>query len=200
MRFLGLDERRDAMIVVPSTYRPEKPAPFALMLHGASNGPRLGLRPFAPHAEREGMILLAPHSREYSWDAVVGGYGPDVESIDRALAKVFTEFNVDPNHLGVAGFSDGASYALSIGLINGDLFTHVMAFSPGFVVPGERRGEPEVFIAHGVEDNVLPIESTSREIVPRLENEGYDVEYIEHEGRHEARPEEAALAVRWFLG
>jgi predicted esterase len=34
--------------------------------------------------------------------------------------------------LAVSGFSDGASYALSIGPANGDLFTHVMAFSPGF--------------------------------------------------------------------
>ncbi len=31
------------------------------------------------------------------------------------------------------GFSDGASYALSLGVPNGDLFTHIVAFSPGFM-------------------------------------------------------------------
>lgn len=32
-----------------------------------------------------------------------------------------------------AGFSDGASYALSLGLPNGNLFSHIVAFSPGFM-------------------------------------------------------------------
>ena len=34
-----------------------------------------------------------------------------------------------------SGFSDGASYALSLGAANGDLFTHIAAFSPGFMRP-----------------------------------------------------------------
>lgn len=44
---------------------------------------------------------------------------------------------IDPAHVAIGGFSDGASCALSLGLVNGDLFTHVMAFSPGLVVADE---------------------------------------------------------------
>ncbi len=55
------------------------------------------------------------------------------------------------------GFSDGASYALSIGLTNGDLFTHVVAFSPGFASPVTYTGKPPVFVSHGTHDEVLPI-------------------------------------------
>src|SRR3712207_7974813 len=51
-----------------------------------------------------------------------------------------------------AGFSDGASYALSLGIPNGDLFTHLVAFSPGFAAPDGQRGHPRVFVGHGVDD------------------------------------------------
>jgi predicted esterase len=40
------------------------------------------------------------------------------------------------------GFSDGASYALSLGLANGDLFTHVLGFSPGFMRVPRHVGRP----------------------------------------------------------
>jgi phospholipase/carboxylesterase len=33
----------------------------------------------------------------------------------------------------LGGFSDGASYALSLDLTNGDLFASLIAFSPGFI-------------------------------------------------------------------
>jgi hypothetical protein len=43
-----------------------------------------------------------------------------------------------------------------LGLINGDLFTHVMAFSPGFLVADRRDGRPAIFISHGTPDAILP--------------------------------------------
>lgn len=60
-------------------------------------------------------ILLAPDSRGRTWDFILGDYGPDVRFIDRALDHVFKRYNVHPGHIGIAGFSDGASYALSLG-------------------------------------------------------------------------------------
>jgi len=45
------------------------------------------------------------------------------------------------------GFSDGASYALSVGITNGDLFTHVIAFSPGFVAPARQQETISVYLA-----------------------------------------------------
>ena len=38
---------------------------------------------------------------------------------------------IDPSRIAMAGFSDGASYSLSVGLANGDLFSAVFGFSPG---------------------------------------------------------------------
>jgi phospholipase/carboxylesterase len=156
---------------------------------------------WAPFAERTGTILLAPESQHGgAWDVMVGGFGSDVAMIDEELAWVFDRIRVDPRRLAIGGFSNGASYALSLGLTNGDLFTHIVAMSPGFMVPGELHERPPVFISHGVRDRVLPIEETSREIVPQLRREGYRVTFVTFDGGHSLERRIARRALRWFLG
>lgn len=105
---------------------------------------------------------------------------------------------MDPARLAITGFSDGASYALSLGLTNGDLFSRVLAFSPGFAAPADRQGAPRIFISHGTADAVLPIDRCSRRIVPRLEQAGYDVTYVEFDGPHTVPPEIQRAAVDWL--
>jgi phospholipase/carboxylesterase len=144
-------------------------------------------------AARRGILLLAPDSRGVTWDLLVDGYGRDVAFLDEALATVFERCDV--GRVAVAGFSDGASYALSIGLANGDLFSHVIAWSPGFMAPPDLVGRPRVFVSHGTGDRVLPIERCSRRIVPRLRADGYDVRYEEFEGGHVVPPSVVAPAL-----
>lgn len=118
--------------------------------------------------------------------------------IDRALEWTLSRYVIDSACMAVGGFSDGASYALSLGITNGDLFTHVLAFSPGFMAPATQKGSPHIFISHGTRDGVLPIERCSRKIVPQLQRAGYDVRYREFEGGHKVLPEVAGEALRWF--
>ena len=136
-------------------------------LHGAGGDARSGISDVLDLADEAGLILLAPESRGRSWDVLVGGYGPDVVFIDRSLGQTFDRLAVDAEKVAVVGFSDGASYALSLGPTNGDLFTRVIAFSPGFASPGARRGMPPVFVSHGTRDGVSPIERCSRRIACR---------------------------------
>jgi phospholipase/carboxylesterase len=121
-----------------------------------------------------------------------------VERLDDALAEVFAAYPVDPARIALGGFSDGASYALSLGLSNGDLVTHLIAFSPGFAVPAARRGRPRVLVTHGTSDTVLPIDRCSRRLVPQLRRAGYDVTYEEFEGGHVLPPALARGAVAWL--
>jgi phospholipase/carboxylesterase len=195
---LGLGGERDALLYVPRGYTPERPAGLVVMLHGAGGSARSGLRPFEEDADRRGRLLLAIDARGATWDAVLGGFGPDVAFIDRALAHVFATHAVDPARVAVEGFSDGASYALSLGLANGDLFRDVVAFAPGFVVSAAAHGKPRVFVAHGREDRVLPIDRCSRWIVPRLRQQGLDVRYEEFDGGHGVPARIADAALRWL--
>ncbi len=195
---LGLTSQRDALVYVPPTYDPSQPAPFVLMLHGAGGTAEGGIAPLLPLADAAGLILLAPQSRGRTWDVILGGYGADVTFIDRALAEAFSHYAIEPARVVVAGFSDGASYALSLGLTNGDLFSHIVAFAPGFMVPAAQHGSPRIFITHGTQDQVLPIDRCSRRIVPQLQRAGYDVQYHEFEGGHTVPPSLAQQAADWI--
>jgi phospholipase/carboxylesterase len=196
---LMLGAARDSHLYAPASYRAERPAPLVLLLHGAGGRARQGLGLLRSLAEAAGLLLLAPASRDRTWDLLVDRrYGPDAAMIDRALEHMFSRYAIDPERLAIGGFSDGASYALSLGISNGDLFTHVLAFSPGFVAPAGRPGSPRIFVSHGVRDGVLPIDRCSRRIVPELERGGYDVLYREFDGGHTIPPEIASEAVGWF--
>ena len=196
---LHLDPKRDALLYVPAGYEPDRPAPFVLSLHGAGGNQMSGLFPLSDLADEAGLILLSPASRGQTWDVIRGGYGPDVTFIERAMVTAFARCAVDPTRIAVGGFSDGASYALSLGITNGDLFGHVLAFSPGFMAPADQRGEPRIFISHGTKDEVLAIDRTSRRIVPQLERAGYDVQYREFDGPHTVPPEIAREGLDWFV-
>ena len=197
---LELGAAREGYLYVPPTYHAEHTAPLVVLLHGAGEDARDGLALLRGQADGAGFILLAPSSREYTWDVIASRrYGPDIAAIDRALEWAFSRYAVDPTRVGVGGYSDGASYALSLGITNGDLFTHVLAFSPGFIAPAGQEGSPHVFVSHGTRDGWLPIDRCSRVIVPRLERAGYEVRYQEFEGGHVVSPEIALEAVGWFV-
>src|SRR6266567_3071588 len=154
---LSLRPQRDALVYVPAS-APD-PALLVVYLHGATGNEQQGIRRLSALADEIGFLVLSPASQVGTWDAIRSGYGPDVRFIDQALTKVFALRRVDPHKIAVCGFSDGASYALGLGISNGDLFRAVIAFSPGFVPAGvEDRGRPRIFISHGTKDQILPFE------------------------------------------
>jgi phospholipase/carboxylesterase len=199
MHPLGLGGDRDAALYIPDGYQPEKATPFVLSLHGAGGNELSGLYPLQVLADEFGFILLSPASRGRTWDVILGGFGPDIAFLDRALAATFERCSIDRNRIAVSGFSDGASYALSIGITNGDLFPNILAFSPGFAAPGPQQGEPRIFVSHGTKDEVLRIDYTSRRVVPVLQDAGYEVRYQEFNGPHTVPDDVAREAVEWFL-
>jgi phospholipase/carboxylesterase len=193
----GSSGARDGRIYVPT--RPRASYPLMLLLHGAhGEGERIERR-MQQFAEEFGFIILAPDSRGMTWDVGHGALGADVEFIDRALKGVFVRYPIDTAHMAIAGFSDGASYALTVGVINGDLFTHVIAFSPGYIATNYGRGKPPIFIAHGTADEILDFDQTSRVFVPGLRHDGYRVIFRTFDGPHTIPPEVAREAARWWL-
>jgi len=193
---LGFGDERDGFLFVPRDTTAARGVPLMVMLHGATQRARLFER-ILPLADSMGVAILAPDSREITWDAIRGTFGPDIAFIQRAIAYAFDHARIDRCRVVIGGFSDGASYALSLGIRNSRAFHGVVAFSPGFVIPAPEPEKIPVFERHGREDQILPIESTSRRLVPALRQAGFDVDYAEFDGPHTMRAEDARAAMQW---
>jgi phospholipase/carboxylesterase len=197
---LQLNQKKECLFYIPINYRHDTAAPLALMLHGAGGNAAHGISYIQEYADDKNIILLSPASHDYSWDMIASdSFGTDVIFIDQALSYLFDHFTINSSRVAIGGFSDGASYALSLGLSNGDLFTHILAFSPGFYYTYENKGKPGVYISHGTADDVLPIDPCSRRIVPKLKRAGIPILYEEFKGRHEIPSRISKGAIDWYL-
>ncbi|MBI1361592.1 MAG: phospholipase [Alphaproteobacteria bacterium] len=205
-----LTDGTSAELYVPRTYRPDQPAPFLLLLHGATGRGADMIDHFRHDADVRGVILLAPDSEGTTWDVVqsfVRGrstgaptrYGADVPRIDAALTAVFSRYAIDPARTGVLGVSDGAGYALALGTNNPALFPRVIALSPGFIMPVEATQRARIFIAHGRQDRILPVDVTTTTIVPALRAAGFDVTLDLFNGGHNWPRPVTDAAMSWFL-
>lgn len=192
---------RDGFLAVSSRYDPRMPAPLLVCLHGAGcSGKNGGQWLWETLRDEElGAIGLLPDARGSTWDMIRSDYGPDVEYLTHALRFVLAHYNIDRRRIVLAGFSDGASYALSLGLSNGTLFPSIAAFSPGYMRPTRREGKPRVFVAHGTRDGCLNIDRCSRTLVPRLQAQEYEVRFVEFDGTHTVRAQDGVTALRYLL-
>ena len=193
---LDLGPGAEVLLAVP----PGEPGPRPLLVffHGAGGSAADGLRAVGDLATASGALVLAPTSAAATWDLIAGGLGRDVAVLDAALDAVFARCAVSRVALG--GFSDGASYALSLGVANGDLADAVLAFSPGFVAAPGRFGRPHFWISHGTDDRVLPIDRCGRRVAAQLRGDGYDVAWTEFAGGHVITPDLVDAALGWWLG
>jgi phospholipase/carboxylesterase len=191
-------------------YRPARtpagPLPLIVLLHGAGHRPPNFLQAMEPTADKRGVILLAPSSLGMTWDWVENSRagdnswsGPDAHRIDQALKDLFTRAAVDPSRVVLLGFSDGASYALSLGLSNPKLFTSVISLSPGmFDQPRRIDRAQRVFIAHGRQDRILPFAATSA-IADTLRGYHANLRFHAFDGDHEINHGALVEALDWTL-
>jgi phospholipase/carboxylesterase len=193
---LGFGAERDGFLFVPHGNDASHPAPLLILLHGATQRARLFER-ITPVADSAGVVILAPDSRGYTWDAVRDAFGPDVKFLDRSIMRAFDRAYIDTCRVVLGGFSDGASYALSLGIRNARQLRGVVAFSPGFVIPAREIGRLPIFVRHGTRDQILPIDHASRPIVSALRAAGFTVDYAEFDGPHTVRPDDARDALDW---
>lgn len=190
---------RDGTLFVPSVAATGRAVPLLVLLHGGG-GRADDFRFTLPLGEEFGVALLLLDARHNTWDGVDSPFGPDVRFIDQALAHTFGRVAIDPRRVALGGLSDGGMYALSVGMVNGDLFTHLIAVAPGYVdPPGPPAGRPKIFLAHGTRDTVYSAAGSRRRILPALRDAGHDVTYVEFDGPHFITPEVAREALAWLV-
>ena len=192
------DDGRDGTLYLPKKYKAGTPLPALMMLHGFG-GTGTGVRYTFPLAEEFGVIVIGPESRALTWGQSAPGFDDDVRYLGAAYRYVASVLDIDPDRVALGGHSDGAGYALSMGLAYGDVFNHLMIFSGGLMIPYRRRGKPRVFFGHGIDDHQMPIDDTSRKFAAQLKNEGYDVTTREYQGGHGVSLPVVREAFEWFV-
>ena len=185
---LGVAAPRDGLLFVPEVARTRR-VPLLVMLHGAGGSAASIWSTVRNDAGERGVAVLVPESRRWSWDFVQGDFGADREFLDAALASTFRRVPVETDHVALGGFSAGATFALSLGPSNGDLFRWIFAFSPTGIEVSGRVGHPRFLVAHGTLDELVPIGMSSREIVPALRAAGDHVVYREFPVEHVVIPQ-----------
>lgn len=198
---LGLTAPRDGLLYVPPTYQAATPAPLLLLLHGTGASAsfwesyRIG-----ELLDDLGVVVVAPDSRNATWDIITErGYASDPAFFNLALAYTFQRCNINATRIAIAGFSDGGVEALGVGIANGDLFTHVMAYSPGVLAAPWIQGKPKCFISHGLDDPIQSFENDRDFIAQKLTNASYSVTFVPFIGAHDIPPAIARQSAEWFL-
>jgi phospholipase/carboxylesterase len=187
---------------VMKVQRPAGPGPFPvlLLLHGWT-GDENSMWIFAPRLPGD-AILIAPRglypSRSkggYSWHAEipmpwpwVNDFIPAVRSLlDRISDRYFSDGDLSQLHL--LGFSQGAALAYCLAITHPEKVVSVAGLS-GFLPDGgaswlsaNRLNGLPVFIAHGTEDQLVPVER-ARNCVGALADAGAEVTYCEDSVGH----------------
>jgi predicted esterase len=199
-------------------YRPAGGAsgrrPLLVLLHGAGMSASDFIEGFRAEADRCGCLLLSVQSKGATWDTIrlvrrasLEGvadvyrlFGADTNRIETALSTALRAIDVDPRSVLLVGFSDGASYGLSLGTANRSIFRGVVAIAPGFYVEPPPTGPKQrLFIAHSPTDPVLPFARTRDEIVAPLKRAGFDLRFRPFEGGHTVVPSVLAEGVDYAL-
>jgi phospholipase/carboxylesterase len=179
------------------------PAPLLVMLHGAGQQPAAMIEAVRTEATKRGIVVFAPKSVRETWDVVdlaqedQSGHdfrvmqspysrSRDAALLRTAIANVQKQVPIDPKRIVVAGYSDGASMALAVGLDRRVPASSVLAFAPGIpVVPSQLAAGRKAIIAHGRQDPVIPFNADCHEIARPLRDQGVDVRFRPFDGGHE---------------
>jgi len=211
-----------AVLLTPDEIDPARCYPLVTVLHGAGRREELLVKSYRDEAEARQALFLVPRSRHLTWDLIAQGAPdsgaltpprpgeplsdrPDLDFLEFAYDLIYRRYPIDPDRQGVVGYSDGASYALCMGLSNPQLFHAVMGWAAGFLALDDREiptrtAKPAVLLEYGTHDELFPFEQVALPMKENLERLGYAVNFrVDQGGRHWPSGEFQEEALDWFF-
>lgn len=194
-----------AYLLLPEAIDPDRAYPLLTVLHGAGRQDELLVRAYRDEPARREALFLILRSTAPTWDLLIGEERPDLDFLEHAYAEIYRRVRVDHARQALIGYSDGASYALAVGLSNPRLFSAVMGWAAGFVVMdptavGPTDPRPRILLEHGTHDAVFPFEQIALRNCEILRRLGYEVELrVDEGGIHWPSPGFQSAALDWFF-
>jgi len=192
-------------LLAPDSIDPTRTYPLVTVFHGAGRQDELLVRAYRDESAQRDALFFIPRSTYPTWDLLVGRDRADLDFLEQAYAEIYRRLPVDHRRQALIGYSDGASYALAVGLSNPRLFAAVMGWAAGFVVfdkaavsPTDPR--PRILVEHGTHDTVFPFEEIAVRNCTILRRLGYEVDLrVDEGGIHWPSHEFQAAALDWFF-
>lgn len=199
--------------VVPPREAVPGQSPALLMLHGRGAN-ELDLLDLAEELDPRLLVVSARAPFQmgsgYHWYQLLGIGEPEPQSfahsrsaLRRFIDEIIPGFDINPACLFLLGFSQGGMMAGTITLTNPDLAAGTIILSgylplhAGLEIDTEAVRGRAFFVAHGEQDDVLPIHY-GREAKEFLERAGADLTYHEYAMRHSVGYEELTDLNSWL--
>jgi poly(3-hydroxybutyrate) depolymerase len=194
-----------AVLLTPGEIDPAKRYPLITVLHGAGRQDEMLVKACRDQPEQRDALFLVPRSLLPTWDLIASPERPDLDFLEYAYDLIYRRYPVDAGRQALLGYSDGASYALSVGLSNPHLFRAVMGWAAGFIaldrtfnVDADPR--PSVLLEYGTHDELFPFERVAVPMRDNLRKAGYTVEFrVDQGGRHWPSADFLPEALDWFF-
>ena len=194
-----------AVLLTPERIDPERRYPLVTVLDGAGHREEMLVEAYREEPAARDALFLVPWSHHPTWDLIASNDRPDLDFLEWAYDLIYRRYPVDPDRQALIGYSDGASYALSVGLSNPRIFRAVMGWAAGFFVLDEAcisAGDPKppVLLEYGTHDQLFPFERVAVPMRERLEQMGYSVNFrVDEGGRHWPSGDFQPEAPDWFF-
>ena len=125
---LHADNEREARggfsLYVPEAWDGQASMPLVVALHGGSGHGRDFLWSWLREARGRNVLVLSPTAQDRTW-SIMGGADVDADRLRETIESVAARYPVDRARVLLTGMSDGATYALLLGLRSGPPFTHL---------------------------------------------------------------------------
>jgi phospholipase/carboxylesterase len=165
MGVLHADNEREARggfsLYVPEAWDGQASMPLVVALHGGSGHGRDFLWSWLREARGRNVLVLSPTAQDRTW-SIMGGADVDGDRLREMIESVAARYPVDRARVLLTGMSDGATYALLLGLRSGPPFTHLapacgvlhpLLFAGGL----ERAQDFPIYLIHGALDWMFPV-------------------------------------------
>ncbi len=200
-----------AILLTPDEIDPGRRYPLFTVLHGAGRQDEALAVGYRREPARCQAFFLIPRSLEPTWDLIAGGERRDLDFLEYAYDLIYRRYPIDALQQSLIGYSDGASYALSVGLCNASMFSALMVWAAGFLVldpptaDAFRRSpasepRPRIYLEYGTHDELFDFQQVAIPMRENLEKVGLDVTFsVDEGGRHWPSGSFHREALDWYF-
>jgi predicted esterase len=204
-------EASSAILLTPDEIDRGRRYPLFTVLHGAGRQDAALAKGYRHEPARRQALFLIPRSVEPTWDLIAGSERRDLDFLEYAYDLIYRRYPIDPLQQGLIGYSDGASYALSVGLCNASMFRALMVWAAGFLVLDPPTAEafrrsspsgarPRVYLEYGTHDELFDFQQVALPMRENLEKAGLDVTFsVDEGGRHWPSGDFHREALDWYF-